>query len=186
MLNLQELASQESLQNAIENSKKVSQNSDNKLNLSNKTVFNSTIYSVKKQTVTETAKIDFALCLLSSVADSFHESQVLQLLQVVDCKRKTVAKHVIDKRAVYADFLTVDSDKIFTVKNRSFFENVVSMSEFKQQLAKHAVKLFALLDSENVDFAQAHLINTDIEQAFLMNDNFNAATTKAAKKKAIK
>ncbi len=183
MKNLSAIASKENMQQAIENSAKKSNSTKKSNELSNRTVFNSTIAN-KQSKVSETSKIDFALCLLSSVADSFHQSQVLELLQLVDCKRTTVAKHVNDKQNVYADYLTVDTNtKIFTVVNSEFFKSVVVMSEFKQQLLKHASKLYELLDSNNSDFEIAHYQNVNFEQALIMNAEYDKQK-KAVKKTA--
>ena len=181
MKNLQELASAASLQNAIESSTKHSKTTSNS-RLSNLTVFESTI--IRSDKVSETAQLDFALCLLASCADSFHQSQVIELLELVDCKRKTVAKHVYDKRAIYFDYITVDkTEKIFRVVNRSFFQELMKISEFQRQLHTFAAKFFELIDFSNVSFEIAHLENIDFEQAYTMNSEFVAKQKKVATKK---
>jgi hypothetical protein len=185
MLNLSELASAASLEAAIENSTKVSTSKHIKNALSNKTVFNSTIKYETKEVANDTAYLDFSLCLLSSLAASFHQSQVIELLKLEDCNRTTIAKHVHDKRTIYSDYLTVDmTSKVFTVVNQEFFQSVVSMSEFKQQLQKHATKLFELIDSNNTDYEIAHLENYHL-QAIAMNAAFSEAKTKKLKIAAI-
>jgi hypothetical protein len=119
--------------------------------LSNKTAFNSLIYSKQKQSVSETALIDFALIIASANATQFHQSQIHELLKLVDCKRKTVAKHVRDKQSVFADLLSVDEKNIFTVENQQVFCDIMNMSEFQQQLNKYAEKLYtAFYDTEHM------------------------------------
>jgi hypothetical protein len=183
MLNLSELASAASLEAAIENSTKVSTSKHIKNALSNKTVFNSII--IKNEALSETAAIDFSLCLLSSMTREFHQSQVLELLAIVDCKRKTIAKHVNNKKNVYEDYLTVNTTtKLFTVVNQEFFAQLVQMSEFKQQLQFAAAKLYELIDCTNVDYEIAHLENYHA-QAIQMNAAFSEAKTKKLKIAAI-
>ena len=180
MKNLQAIASAANFDLAVENSKKQSVSVKRANSLSNKTVFNSLIMN-KKNVVSETSLIDFSLTLLASTCDTFHLSQVLELLRIAECKRTTVIAHVLAKN-VFADILAINEEsRIFTVLNSEFFATVASMSEFKQQLEKHANKLFALLDSSDSDFEQAHKQNVDFEQALALNEMTKAKRTKTLK-----
>jgi len=171
---MKELFTAEKLEQAKADAQKADKQRTAKANeLSNKTAFNSLIYSKQKQTVSETALIDFALIIASANTTQFHQSQVLELLKLVDCKRKTVAAHVKAKENVFADLLEVDTENVFTVHNQSVFQDIMSMSEFQQQLSKYAEKLYtAFYDEQHMQAVHA--------EAIKMNKTTKRSTKKTA------
>lgn len=174
---MKELFTVEKLNEAKENAVKADKQRTARANeLSNKTAFNSLIYSKQKQCVSETALIDFCLIIASANTQQFHQSQVLELLKLVDCKRKTVAAHVKDKQNVFADLLTVDNENVFTVHNQQVFIDIMSMSEFQQQLMRYAEKLYiAFFDEEHMNDLHA--------EALKMNKQSTKRSTKRSTKK---
>jgi len=171
---MKELFTADKLEQAKEQAKTAQKQRTARANeLSNKTAFNSLIYSKQKQSVSETALIDFALILASASATQFHQSQIHELLKLVDCKRKTVAAHVKAKENVFADLLTVDTENVFTVHNQSVFQDIMSMSEFQQQLHKYAERLYtAFYDEQHMNAVHA--------EALKMNKTTKRSTKKAA------